>query len=133
MTGEDVVVKLTIKHLENRGWRITNKGKGKREHGVDIKGYRHGRSIRIKAKGDRKYQTQAVHNSFVTAIGQIVSRMEKRLKFCYYGIAIPSSWETTWRRKIKDMKYAWELLRLRVYLVHPDGHVEFKNWRKMLK
>lgn len=133
MITEDVVVKRTVEFLEKQGWRITNKGRKKKPHGIDIKGHRHGRSIWIEAKGDRKRRHQAIHNSFPTAIGQVLFRMNEERKYRYYGIAIPCSWESAWKKKIKKMAYAWKLLGIRIYLIHSDGYVELKNWRKMLK
>jgi hypothetical protein len=127
------VIKKTIAFLESEGWRVTNKGKRKNEGGIDIKGYRHGRSIWIEAKGDRKRRLQTIHNSFISAMGQILFRMDQELRYRYYGIAIPSSWERTWKKKIQKMRYAWKQLGIRIYLVYENGSVEWKNSSKMLK
>ena len=131
--NEDFVETKLIEWLEKNGWKISNKSKKKNEGGIDIRGYRHGRTIWIEAKGDRKRYHQAVHDSFTSAIGQILYIMKEDQKYRYYGIAIPASWENVWKRKIKEMEYAWKQLRLRIYLVHKNGKIEMKNYRKMLK
>jgi len=133
MLTEAQIIRKTIAFLESERWRVTNKGKRKNAGGIDIKGHRHGRSVWIEAKGDRKRRLQAIHNSFPSAIGQLVFRMNEEGKYRYYGIAIPYSWEKPWKKKIHKMRWAWKQLSIRIYLVHPDGNVEVKNWRDMLK
>lgn len=126
---ESFVVEKTKTFLKRKGY-TTRQNK----RGIDITGYGKGkRSLWIEAKGDSKFHPQGIHNSFVVALGQIMSRMDEKHKNRYYGIAIPSHWESTWKKKIKKMKYAWELLRMKTYLVCPNGHVEVKNCKKMLK
>lgn len=134
MMREDKVIRKTIAFLKKNGWKINNEGQKKHNPGIDIRGHhaQYARSISIEAKGDGKFRLQAINNGFPQAIGQVVSKMEKRLRGHYYGIAIPSSWETQWKKKIKKMEYAWKLLKIRLYLVHEGGYVEVKNWKQML-
>ena len=51
----------------------------------------------------------------------------------YYCIGIPKNWEATFKKKIKDMKYGWKLLKLKVFLVDPQGNVEEKPYSYFLK
>ncbi len=130
---EDKLKEKLVRSLAKNGWKITNNWKIKNKGGIDIKGYKHGRTLWVEAKGDRKHHHQAVHDSFTKAIGQILYRMKDDQKYRYYGIAIPASWEKVWKRKIKEMEYAWKQLRIRIYLVDKIGNVKMKNSRAMLK
>lgn len=49
----------------------------------------------------------------------------------FYGIGIPKNWETTFKKKIKNMEYGWNLLRLRVFLVDSKGNLEEKSYKDL--
>jgi hypothetical protein len=93
----------------------------------------------IEAKGDgsvkNKHQTQTMHGAFYTIIGQILSRMDiegnSQNKTRTYAIAIPSSWEDVYKKKIKGMPYGWKLLKLKVFLVNKK-EVRLKNYKYFL-
>jgi hypothetical protein len=76
------------------------------------------------------------HSGFYMLLGQIVSRMDiggnSQNKSRYYAIAVPAEWEKTFKNKIKEMRYAWKLLKLKVFLVDRSGNVLEKSYSKFL-
>ena len=139
MLDEEFVETKIRNYLIKKGWKLTNTQKEKNEHGVDVKCYhpKWRRTMLIETKGSSKSKpNQAKHNAFYNILGQILSRMDKegnkpkRAKI--YAIGIPKTWEGTFKNKIKNMKYGWSLLKLKIFLVDDDGNVEEKPWRKFL-
>ena len=121
--NEQQVEKLTREHLLNLGWKLTNLPKSVGQHGCDITAWhpKWRKILYIEAKGDgnQKNKPQTIHNSFYTLLGQSLSRMDKEgnspKRARIYAIAIPSSWEDVYRKKIKQMLYGWKLLKLKTF------------------
>lgn len=109
------------------------------QHGCDITAWHPIRRkilyIEVKGDGSESNKHQTIHNSFYTLLGQVLSRMDKEgnstKKARTYAIAIPSSWEVAYKKKIKQMPYGWNLLKLKVFLVGKNK-VELKNYRHFL-
>lgn len=131
--NEEFVVQSVIKYLQKKGYQVYQDKKGY-EHGIDIKTHYHKKLRKqylIEAKGDAGIKpTTAVivkHNAFYYMLGQILSRMDKQgnntNKGRIYAIAIPAHWQKTFTKKIKNMTYAWKLLKLKTFLVEKNGIV----------
>lgn len=137
--NEYQVEKYVRKYLKSNGWNLTNLPKTIGQHGCDITAWHPKRRkiiyIEAKGSGGQKNKHQTIHNSFYTLLGQILSRMDKEgnsnKKARTYAIALPSSWEMAYRKKIKRMPYGWNLLKLKVFLVDRDK-VELKNYKYFL-
>lgn len=136
MLKENQVEKYLRDHLMKKGWRMSNEVKSAGIHGCDIIAFRPkwNKSLLVEAKGGGKKETQMMHNGFYTLLGQIISRMDiegnhpKRGRT--YAIAIPKTWEKTFRNKLKTMAFGWSLLKLKVFLVKGDGEVEEKTYKQ---
>ncbi|MBP6908592.1 MAG: hypothetical protein KBB75_02115 [Candidatus Pacebacteria bacterium] len=136
---EEKVEDLLCNHLEDNGWVVKNRHtKDLGEHGCDIIAFhpKWRKYYYIECKGDGKAKNQTVHNSFYTLFGQILSRMDiegnNPKKARYYALAIPASWEKTFKNKIKKMPFGWKLLKLEVFLVSKTK-VEKKSYSYFLK
>lgn len=135
---EFAVEKILRKHLDSKGWSLTNLPRTVGEHGCDITAWhkKWRRVLLIEVKGGGKAEVQMKHNGFYTLVGQIVARMDiggndpKRGRI--YAIAIPANWEQTFKNKIKKMEYGWKLLKLKVFLVSEEK-VEEKSYTYFLK
>lgn len=138
---EKFIVRRVIKYLRKEGFSIKEK-KGIR--GVDIETKCHPklrRKFLIEAKGEAgiKKSTSAPikHNAFYYMIGQIISRMDKEGNktngYRIYALAIPKKWETTFKNKIKGMRFGWRLLKFKVFLVDEFGKVYQQPYRYFLK
>lgn len=138
--NEQRVEKSTRDYLLNIGWKLTNLPMAIGQHGCDITAWhpKWRKILYIEAKGDgnQKNKHQTIHNSFYTILGQILSRMDKEgnsnKRARIYAIAIPSSWEETYRKKIKQMPCGWKLLKLKIFLVN-ETKVEEKNYKYFSK
>lgn len=127
-------------YLKEKGWKLQNQQKQKGEHGPDIRAFNRklSRTIIIEAKGESKsYKPQYQATALPTLLGQILSRMDKQgndaQKSRIYAIAAPKSWEKALKKKAKEMRYVWGLLKLKVFLVNGKNKVEDKNYRYFLK
>jgi hypothetical protein len=127
-------------HLIKKGWKIEKELKKRSEHGVDIYASHSTwrKTYRIEVKGESaSHPVQASHNAFWTILGQIVTRMDiegnQPNKARFYAIGIPKVWEKVFKNKIKDMKFGWKLLKLKVFLVDSNGKVEEKPYTYFLK
>lgn len=137
---ETEIEQYTRKYLEQQGWKLTNLPKNIGQHGCDITAWhpikRKVLLIEVKGGGKDTNKHQTIHNSYYTLLGQILSRMDKEgnspKKARIYAIAIPSSWEGVYKKKIKQMPYGWNLLKLKVFLVDKNK-VVVKNYKKFLK
>ena len=128
------------KYLIHKGWKTTNLPRTIGIHGADIKAFhlKWRKIYIIETKGESMvHSVQKIHNSFWAILGQILTRMDiegnQPKKARYYGIGIPKNWEGTFKKKIKEMKYGWKLLRLKVFLVDSEGSVEEKPYLYFLK
>lgn len=137
---ETYVEEKVRKYLKEKGWTIAGECKKRGEHGIDIKCiHKKWRKIFIiEAKGDGKsHMNQKIHNDFYTLLGQILSRMDKegnsQNKARYYGIAIPYTWKKQFAKKIKNMLWAWNLLKLKIFLVDKKGSVVEMTHKQFLK
>jgi hypothetical protein len=140
MLKESEIEKLLRTHLETRGWKLTNLPKSVGLHGCDITAWhpkwRKILLVEVKGEGVGKNEHPTKHNGFNTILGQILSRMDiegnnpKRGRI--YAIAIPTSWEKTFKNKIKLMEYGWKLLKLKVFLVD-EKSVSEKTYSYFLK
>lgn len=137
--NEKQVEKYAREYLEKDGWKLTNLPKTIGQHGCDIKAWHpiRRRILYVEAKGDgnQKNKHQTIHNSFYTLLGQMLFRMDKEgndpKKARIYAIAIPLGWKKIYKKKIKQMPYGWNLLKLKVFLVNKK-RVEFKNHKYFL-
>lgn len=137
--NEKFIEKNVRVYLESKGWNIKGQIKQKGEHGCDIIAFhpKHRKRILIEAKGDAvKYQDQHRHNNFPAILGQVVSRMDiegnSQNRARIYALAVPVTWNKIIENKVKKMKYAWRLLKLKVFLVEKDGKVIEKSYNKFL-
>ncbi|MFA5652232.1 MAG: hypothetical protein WC933_02615 [Candidatus Paceibacterota bacterium] len=141
MLKETQVDKYVRKYLTNKDWTLTNDLRGIGHHDWDIKAFhkKWRKILLIESKGDSnsKNNTQKIHNSFWTSIGQVMARMDLQgnnsKKARIYAIAIPAHWEDTFSKKAKKMEYGWNFLKLRVFLVKNNGGVEEKTYKQFLK
>ena len=110
-------------YLKNKGWKISKEQKKRGEHGVDIQAWhpKWRKILLIEVKGGSgKHIHQERHGAFYD-LGQSVSRMNiegnhaKRAKI--YAFGIPYEWVEVFKKKIRQMKYGWSLLKLRGFLV----------------
>lgn len=136
---EKEVEDLLKSHLKEKGWIIDRDLEKKSgEHGCDIVARHPKWSKRyfIECKGDGRHKIQTIHGAFYILFGQILSRMDiggnDSKKSRFYAIAIPASWEQTFKNKIKKMSFGWKLLKLEVFLVSREK-VEKKSYRYFLK
>jgi len=137
---EPFVQKSVRKYLLNNGWKLTNLPKSVGEHGKDITAWhsKKRKVLIIEAKGEVKSsKDQQKHNAFINVLGEILFRMDKEgnspKRARIYAIAIPVTWENTYKKKIVKMEYGWHLLKLKVFLVEKDGSVRLTNYRYWLK
>jgi hypothetical protein len=141
MLKENQVDKYLRKYLIEKGWTLTNELRGIGHHDWDIKAFNNKwrKVLLIESKGDSnsKNNTQKIHNSFWTSIGQVMARMDKQgndpKKARIYGVAIPAHWESTFSKKAKKMEYGWNFLKLKIFLVKDDGTVEEKTYKQFIK
>ena len=137
---EQAVERYLRKYLENKGWKIRKAPKKIGEHGVDIHAWhsKWRRLLFIEVKGGSgKHKHQELHSAFYNVLGQIISRMDIQgndpKKARIYAIGIPYGWLRVYKNKVKKMKYAWRLLKLRVFLVKEGGTVIEKPYTFFLK
>ncbi len=136
---EPSVERILRAHLNKKGWSLTNLPRNIGEHGCDITAWHQKwrKILLIEVKGGGKANNQMKHNGFYTLLGQILSRMSiegnDKNRARIYAIAIPAEWEETFKRKILKMKYAWQMLKLKTFLVKVDETVEEKGYSYFLK
>ena len=138
--SESKIEKCITEYLIKKGWRTTNLPRKVGIHGADIRAWhpRWRKIYIIEVKGGSKsYPNQAAHNSFWAILGQILTRMDIQgnhpSKGRFYGIGIPKTWEKTFKNKVLKMRFAWRLLKLKVFLVDDNGRVEEKSPSHFLK
>jgi hypothetical protein len=141
MLKEKEVVKILRDYLKERGYVVKNLNKIDCEHGCDIitethKKWRKNYYIEAKGEGKGKNEHPTKHNAFWTLFGQILSRMDiegnHANKGRIYAIAVPATWENTFRNKIRKMSYGWKLLKLKVFLVS-KSEVKEKGFSYFMK
>jgi hypothetical protein len=128
------------KFLNKKGWVTADVAREAGRHGADMimfhPKWRKYYIIEIKGESNT-HLIQNMHNSFWTILGQILTRMNiegnNKNKARYYALGIPKKWEKVYKNKIKDMKYGWKLLKLKVFLVNDKGSVEEKPYSYFLK
>ena len=141
MLKEEKLCKILRVHLINRGWRETNDLRKIGQHGWDVSAFhpKWRKVLLIECKGDseKHNNNNKIQNSFWTSIGQIVARMDKQgncpKKARIYAIGIPVDWAGKFRNRAKKMKYGWDFLKLRIFLVDENGFVEEKTYKQFLK
>lgn len=133
--NEQTVEFYIRKHLKTEGWKSKKGQKKKGEHGVDIHVWhpRWRKIMFIEVKGGSgKHANQEKHNAFYNLLGQCISRMDKEgnkpNRARIYAIGIPYSWADVFKKKIRNMRYGWNLLRLKLFLVKEDGSVIEKSY-----
>lgn len=133
--SEDFVKHAVIQWLSANGWGYF-KYDALHTHGVDIRARHHGfaRYFYIEAKGTGKIR-QANESYFISALGQIVTRMTATGSTrTYYGLGFPAVIATIAMRRI-PWQVAKKLL-LHVFAVSDDGTVvqysprDFKRLQK---
>ena len=134
---EPFVKKLLIENwlYKNKWTRMLRVGELS-EKGVDIK-VRHaqyGRDYLIEAKGDPPKGSKNPHsireNYFITALGQILTRMKYKSNYCY-GVAFPSSYK---KKAVK--RIPWRVskkLNLHVFIIYSTKKVERLTWKELKK
>jgi len=140
MIKESGLEKKLRNYLANKNWIETNNLRLVGQHDWDIKAFhkkwRKVLLIECKGDSDSKYNTQKIHNSFWISIGQVMARMDKQgndpKKARIYAIGIPKTWESIFANKAKKMKYAWNFLKLRIFLVDNKG-VEEKTYKQFVR
>lgn len=139
MIESDVELKIR-EYLEGKSWVVTVEPKKIGQHGVDVKAYhpKWRKNLLMEVKGGSgKNKHQEIHGAFYTVLGQILSRMDiegnQNNKSRIYALAIPYEWYEAYKKKIKQMKYGWKLLKLRVYLVKNNGEVLERSYSHFLK
>lgn len=141
MLKEKRVEKILRDYLILKGWVITNEPRKIGQHDWDIKA-RHPKwrkILLIECKGDSAsiHNTQKIHNAFWVSIGQVMARMDKQggdpKKARIYAIGIPKNWEIIFQKKAKKMEYAWNFLKLRIFLISSSGLVEEKTYKQFVK
>ena len=141
MLKEDQVDKVLRNHLRMKGWTETNDPRKIGQQDWDIRA-RHSTKDRVlliecKGDGNSKYNTQKIHGAFWTSIGQVMARMDIQgnnpNKGRIYAIGIPKTWEGIFQRKARKMKYGWDFLKLRIFLVNSNKTVEEKTYRQFLR
>lgn len=50
-----------------------------------------------------------------------------------YAVGIPASWEIIFKKKANKMKYGWNFLKLRIFLISEKGNVKEKTYKQFLK
>lgn len=147
MINKDILKEVQVEeylrnYLNQKGWDFKNTPRKNGEHGWDIATKFHKikrKAIFIECKGDSgsKYNTQKIHNSFWTSIGQVMARMDIQVndqkRGRIYAIGIPKGWEDIFKKKARKMKYGWNFLKLRIFLVKNNGDVEEKTYKQFLK
>ena len=142
MLNEVRLEKILRKHLVKNGWNLKNTLRKNGEHGWDIVTKFHKtkrKALFIECKGDSnsRHKNQKIHSSFWTVIGQVMSRMDiqgnSQNKGRIYAIAIPIKWKTVFQKKAQKMEYAWNFLKLKIFLVSYDGKVKEKTHRQFLR
>ncbi len=137
---ESKVEGYILKHLTKKGWNVTTESKLPGQHGVDIMAYhpKWRKRVLIEVKGGSgKHKHQEIHNSFYNVLGQLIARMNiegnRNNRARIYAIGIPDTWSEAFKKKIKQMKFGWSLLRLRVYMVKTSGAVVEKPYSYFLR
>lgn len=137
---EDFVQKSLVKYLEEKGWSKSLRSAELWEQGVDIKvcNNRFSRYWLIEAKGDPSIKVKnpvgSMSSSFNSAVGQIITRMQRKGKRGYkygykYGIAFPVSFR---KMVLKKMPYdVLDKLNLYIFFVSNTGKVEEIDWEKL--
>jgi len=133
MIPEKFVRRATISYLQRKGWGKNLHEKETHEPGVDFTVYhnRYSRKFLVECKGEAnprsfKFPNSGNENSFVVALGQIVSRMETNAEY-WYGIAFPVSF-----RERATHRVPWNFARknrLKIFLVNKVGKVEEIDWK----
>ncbi len=125
--SERVVRRSIITYIARQGWGLNLRERETHEHGVDIR-VRHNRDARyflIETKGESSGQS-AADSSFVTCLGQIVTRMNVMARY-RYGLGFPES-----VAKIAIRRIPWQVamrLGLSVFSVNSQGRVREYKWR----
>jgi len=123
---EPKVVSHTITWLSNNGYKNI-KSKMLREHGVDlIANTSYNRFVYIECKGHRANSSQR-DSTFLNALGQIVTRMDKS-KFQKYGLSLPNSY----RPKLKRLPWRFaKKNKLFVLLINESGQITKYTWKEL--
>jgi hypothetical protein len=111
---EEQVIEYLTAWLQAEGWEVNIA----QHHGVDIEATRVGRRWLIEVKGDGNCNNQNVN--FMTAIGQIISRMTDENSD--YSIAMPDSqiWRHLWANVPPRIA---QLLKLSAIFVDEQGEI----------
>ena len=135
MIPEKFVRRAVIIYLQRKGWGRNLHEKETHEQGVDFTVYHNDypRKFLVECKGEAdpksfKYPKSGNENSFVIALGQIVSRMETNALY-WYGIAFPVSFRDRATRRVP-----WNFARrnrLKIFFVNKVGKVEEIDWKKL--
>ena len=136
---EKFVEECILKHLDQKGWNYNIKTKGLHEHGCDIivtdavnKNKARRFYIECKGKSDAKSSKAIADTNFLSALGQVVTRMKVIAKHAYkYGLGLPENSAQKALRRIP-----WQAARhlcLYIFSVDDKGVVteysprDFKN------
>lgn len=133
---EDFVKNKVINWLSDRGYNRGFQIKTKGEHGIDIK-VRHRRYARyyiVEAKGEPskkvKYPASIRENSFLIALGQIITRMRPKAKY-WYALAFPESFSN---KVLKRLPWGiCKKLRLKILFINKKGKVRCVTWKEIKK
>jgi len=139
---EQFVQKSVREYLAKKGFGKPNESTGLAEHGVDIKVQkikpkRIGWYFLVECKGDPSRKVKSPEgwrsSAMNSALGQIITRMHTGRKALYggynYGVAFPYSFKNRVLTKIPY--YVCNRLRIRIFLVQPNGKVGAYNHRQL--
>ena len=135
---EEMVEERVREYLEKKGWTMTNDPRLVGQHDWDIRAWhpKWRKIMLVEAKGDGKYKNQTKHGAFYMMLGQVLARMDIRGNSINcartYALAIPKHWEKTFKYKIKQMEFGWNLLKLNIFLVD-EKEVAKKTYRQFIK
>ena len=124
---ESEVKKAVLKWLYRNGWSYAPKIKDLSEHGADIivRHKNYPRYFVVECKGDpektrkERYKHGLRNVYFLTALGQIITRMKPKAMY-WYGIAFPESYYSLLKKLPKPLR---RRLRLKVFFVSKEGKV----------
>ncbi len=130
---EEFVRNRVLEWLSKQGYGVISKVKTISEHGADIKVRKTGsyNYFIVEVKGDpptTKHPEKIRHPAFVSALGEIVQRIEQE-KHYRYALSLPSSYQELVFRRLPWV--AAKKLGIEVLLVDVKGEVTRVTWREI--
>jgi hypothetical protein len=134
LLGEKIVRRAVIKYLGRKGYARGLEPKETQEHGVDIKvchnKYPRYFYVEVKGESDAKSARASHEVYFLTALGQILTRMKSKSAY-KYGLGFPQAIADKAVRRIP-----WHIakkLRLHIFSVDDMEKVSRLTWKELKK